>query len=1288
MSVNLEELVIAETPESIFSEEDKAFLAQELNLPDAVQPVDNAPLTYMELTTNYTSDHVTTPEHRKYIDSSNRLTERYGITLHDLYRSTQVDDYSLTFAGKEAFIDVPSYDEQEKADRAIVRRAFTNVSGVGEGSQDGVEQAANILGAIILDPLGWASGGVIGRGAFFLAGATKAAVAHTAAATALRESSKKAGMLLGETATKIKPRISGKTGAAVKRTKSEAGKEGWKLRRAKQEVEKSNTYLAQAAQRVQAAELQAVNKTRNATILAGVTEGGLLAGSEEALRQKITANLENKDFFDEVDIKSIALMSTFGAGIGGTLGAGISYLLNRLAPDLAGKDGISKKEMQELLTAPNEKIQAALITRKLYTNKNPSNRPPDPEAEKLRAELISQVINKANKEGVTLSADGKSFVGADGKDWNPELVLKTVTTQSKAARKAAEEELAEGVKPAAESAANKAAEEGTKAAEEGTPEGTTGAGAKAGKSKGKAEGKGKAEDDVYVPEAEGTKTVVSFWDSILGIKITLTDETPSTFTKTSTDPDIKRGTWVSRQMYNAVQAVMQTDWTRSVGISRETIMRRLKDSSVIMRGKAFTRIKKREESELLEIIKKLPEDFTDGSPEAIVKLRAALAEGHPSVAVLEKYRIKKLTNARNRGAITGEEFIELSKNKTWVHREWDFDKLATKQGASRFVKTLEKIKNETHQKDLLSILGVDNPEAILRALAGKGEGIQLAIQKAAASKRKGHIGSEDFSVGGVAILKDRNILKGVPDAVENLLDEFQLPLLQRLQKAYEEINVKSTIEDVYGKQVKHIKVDGRAIAIPSRVSASIKKLLAENEKRIGKLGKTEADDVLDPLSPALVEREVLEFFLETTDDSRSLASVASRGATGQATNTALSFMNLQLILAAIPNASQQIVFSTILGAKVDPSFFGAARAFKNAVQGEVKGIGYLLRQNKSTFKRAGLSPEINAEDAALIIKSGVLSQTISAATGLSEGTSSRIFGKGSTSSLLKPLDRLGLDPSKFLEATGFQGIERVNRVSAAFVGANTLTHNWVKYYKLSEAIDVIKKKGGSVKNEMPKLEKIAKELKLLGIADPKHKLLKEGRELTLDDLGTAGFEWNRAVNFTDKEASLPSAWRGTNTGRLLSKFQSFAFHSGAFMKHHVYGEARDGNFQPLIAVLTVGAGGGLTVIEARDLVKELLGADVKEREENLSLFGLILEGVGAIAAFGVFTNIYVESVTREYHKPPVEKIAGVAGSSLNRVAGAVVALTEGDVSKVLPAMYGSAAKGWGTWLADLFNPDN
>ena len=223
--------------------------------------------------------------------------------------------------------------------------------------------------------------------------------------------------------------------------------------------------------------------------------------------------------------------------------------------------------------------------------------------------------------------------------------------------------------------------------------------------------------------------------------------------------------------------------------------------------------------------------------------------------------------------------------------------------------------------------------------------------------------------------------------------------------------------------------------------------------------------------------------------------------------------------------------------------------------------------------------------------------------------------------------------SRMLDINQFKAIDSSNRIQAAGTGwfyakdmtariNKILSTDFAKKIDLStdQGVDTImsllqRKKifGSGVKEHFAKrrFEQLGLDLK---------EMIKRGRAedgkfyLTKAELLKAAREFEIQTNFRATKMDLPLQFTHTGAGRMITQFNSYNYSRTKEIKNFVIGEAKQGNFAPMIFLLTAGGIVGSAIEGIRLLIT---GKDVPE-----DVADWYIEALGQFGAYGYMSNIY------------------------------------------------------------------
>jgi len=527
------------------------------------------------------------------------------------------------------------------------------------------------------------------------------------------------------------------------------------------------------------------------------------------------------------------------------------------------------------------------------------------------------------------------------------------------------------------------------------------------------------------------------------------------------------------------------------------------------------------------------------------------------------------------GIIDKNVFAKFSKNKGYIGRVWNTKKLATEKGAQEFA-------------DLIAAKTANKPKIerekavqdILEALTGKRH-----------KPVEGRINTK--WIREAAMDRDREVNRSthaefkrkVHGFTEEELDPFMLDFESRMKLVNHDLAGRLGFAHKFGAN------DERVVDLSNS-------LLKRGYER-------EADAVGEAygLAAGVPHNGVF--------GSKVLKGRIEKPGMVDVVNKVNAAQTWKMYMSAIPNLPQVYVngLTSVAGTQ------GLVRGALNSLKAPMKAI----------FK----DPELRQ----VIQESGVLSE-LEMHKFLSEGLAhSRIFEK----ELKGPLGILN-EPTKFLRAVGFMGVERMNRLVAATMGVQHARYLHKTYRKLAMKHKINK-------FQERKLKKFRKEMKQLGI-DP------DAPELTTEMLSTAANKFNNTVNFSNEFTNLPSYWHHPY-GKLAFKFKSFMFHHSRFLKNKVIKPMRKGDVRPLLAYLGTSGPLGGAMLQLRET---LSGQDYQENADELEW---LINGIAFAGGAGLLFDMFA-TFTDKYGSTPYA-VSTVAGPTAGTVAD--ITSVVGDVVK-------------------------
>ena len=308
-----------------------------------------------------------------------------------------------------------------------------------------------------------------------------------------------------------------------------------------------------------------------------------------------------------------------------------------------------------------------------------------------------------------------------------------------------------------------------------------------------------------------------------------------------------------------------------------------------------------------------------------------------------------------------------------------------------------------------------------------------------------------------------------------------------------------------------------------------------------------------------------------------------------------AFETLKLLFAQVINIPQPLINGTILLSNRTANPF---KTFNIAIKGIIKGMG---KEGREFAERAGAAAETTVMQV------------------LGEYNEARsLFGRQMTGGLfwLEPIN----NPTKFLEATQYVRVEKWNRTYAANMG---------KLY----AEDLLRAKArieaGTLKGK--KAERVLRQMEEIGLpTNVPHTHVPEEAMLR------AGLRFSDEVNFRNSPDKIPLGWNSPHA-KIFTKFKSFAFNHGKFVRDNILKPAYRGNPLPLAVYLNVGAPIGMGVDELRRMLR---GDD-----SELTSTERYLRGLTSVGGLGILMDT-LGSTAYGYAQP----IAAVSGPAVSDMA--------------------------------------
>jgi len=234
------------------------------------------------------------------------------------------------------------------------------------------------------------------------------------------------------------------------------------------------------------------------------------------------------------------------------------------------------------------------------------------------------------------------------------------------------------------------------------------------------------------------------------------------------------------------------------------------------------------------------------------------------------------------------------------------------------------------------------------------------------------------------------------------------------------------------------------------------------------------------------------------------------------------------------------------------------------------------------------------------------------------------------------------EPTKFLRAVGFLGVEEMNRRSASIMAHGHVSSLHSKLQKLLM----------TGKADTNKSRKLQRELKEMGINDPLKK------DLTSRDYAISGHMFNKHVNFSGETFNIPTNWQ-TPWFKLFTKFKSFMFYQARFLKRNVTDELfLHHNPKPLMAYLASAGIAG----NAAEMTRAL--ATGKEIDNNRDALELLIAGIGNAGGSG----LWWDTMQQVAERGPGGAWSSVMGPTFSDIAYTAQDLSKGDLEKIVGRM--------------------
>ena len=565
-----------------------------------------------------------------------------------------------------------------------------------------------------------------------------------------------------------------------------------------------------------------------------------------------------------------------------------------------------------------------------------------------------------------------------------------------------------------------------------------------------------------------------------------------------------------------------------------------------------------------------------GDLNALVRDRKVVnKEQKEFLSKLDDIKDNQMRMAFNNKVITAEDYTRFKSDKSYIPRVWNSQHLLTDKGAGEFSEFMIKL----WKKD------PKGAKAIIKNITGKStDDAEMIINSHFAPGRVQDMFrnkmDREIDVHRSSHLEfDRKI--ELPAGLEHMLDGFMAKPLDRWSKFFEDVVKRNEFARRFGAKDQYIH-------------KRIKTL--ENQGK----GK-EADHLRETYFTTMGDPKFSKTVKEKMDNPVIMKGIAKINA----------FQNLKLGLAAIPNATQAFVNGTV---KLTKSH-GLIKAPFYAMNGIVRAI-VKTKSDLDIINRAGVLGEI---DLARIATENM--------------PHARIVEREFTSGL-----QFLNEPTKFLRAVGFTGVEEMNRRAAAIMahGHVASLHNKLKTL-------IAKGKGNSAK-----ASKLDNSLKKLGITDPRK------ADLSSRDYAVSGHMFNKQVNFSGESFNLPSHWQ-TPWMKLMTKFKSFMFYQARFLKREVSDELfHNNNAKPLVAYLLAAGVAGNAAEMARAFVQG------KELKKNRNAIELLIAGIGNAGGGGLWWD-----TMKQISDQGTAGAFGILGPTASDVANTIQDISNADLNRLI-----------------------
>ena len=471
------------------------------------------------------------------------------------------------------------------------------------------------------------------------------------------------------------------------------------------------------------------------------------------------------------------------------------------------------------------------------------------------------------------------------------------------------------------------------------------------------------------------------------------------------------------------------------------------------------------------------------------------------------------------GVISAETLGKFIQNKSYLPRVWNTRYLSEEKGAKQLADFI-------NSKAARSDEGRKAANDLIESLTGKKN--YLKDKKLVEVKFiRDAMRNKDREVRRSTHVDYERKLKGFS---EDELDQFMMPFEARMKLAQNDIANRLAFAENFG-------------ANDEKVSRLVDQLRSQGMKNEANL-VNEAYGI----AARIPKTETSPF------GSAALGSKIEQPAQARLAEGVNAYQTWKMYMAAIPNLPQAFInsFTAMAGS-------GITRAGINSLRGPMKAL----------FR--------DADTVRILKESGILSE-LELQRYISEGLeNARVIDMD----LKGPLRVLN-EPTAFLRAVGFMGVEKMNRMIAGSAGIVHAKGLHAKYTRLMQD-------AAPGKLKQMRINKLRQDMKNIGIKDP------DVTKLSDEQLSYVANKFNNIVNYTNEYHNLPKAWQFP-LGKVIFKFKSFMYNHSRFLNNNVIKPLKKGDPRPMVAYLTSAGTLGGAMLQLRE---SLTGMDYQENAEPL-----------------------------------------------------------------------------------------